>query len=111
MLPVTPRRRRARPVADAPIDALLPQGDELAKAWLVALLEQAPLQDAASILATELTHEGPLLCQAVLRAVADDSDLRRLEPGGTLTALAARTGALAGASGPVAISRAVDALG
>jgi len=105
-----PRRRRARPVADAPIDALLPRSEDLAKGWLLALLEQAPLDDAPAILATELTRDGPRMCDAVLRAVADDADLRRLEPGGALVPLAARVGELAGAAAPAAVARAVDAL-
>jgi GGDEF domain-containing protein len=110
MLPTPPRRRRARPVADAPIDALLPRSEDLAKGWLLALLEQAPLDDAPAILATDLTRDGPRVCDAVLRAIADDTDLRRLEPGGVLTPLAARAGELAGAAAPAAVSRAVDAL-
>ena len=110
MPPMPPRRRRARPVADAPIDALLPRSEDLAKGWLLALLEQAPLDDAPAILATDLTRDGPRVCDAVLRAIADDTDLRRLEPGGALTPLAARVGELAGAAAPAAVSRAVDAL-
>jgi GGDEF domain-containing protein len=97
-------------VADAPIDALLPRSEDLAKGWLLALLEQAPLDDAPAILATDLTRDGPRVCDAVLRALADDTDLRRLEPGGVLTPLAARAGELAGAAAPAAVSRAVDAL-
>jgi GGDEF domain-containing protein len=110
MLPVTPRGRRARPVADAPIESLLPQSEELAKGWLLALLEQSPLDDAPVILAADLSREGPRLCDAVLRAIADDTDLRRLQPGGVLTPLASRAGILAGATSPAAISRAIDAL-
>jgi GGDEF domain-containing protein len=110
MLPVPPRRRRARPVADAPIDLLLPRSEDLAKGWLLALLEQAPLDDAPGILATDLTRDGPRVCDAVLRAITDDTDLRRLEVGGALTPLAARAGELAGATKPAAISLAVDAL-
>ncbi len=110
MAPVPPRRRRARPVADAPIDALLPRSEELAKGWLLALLEQAPLNDAPAILATELTRDGPRVCDAVLRAIASDADLRRLEPGGALEPLAMRVGEIAGAASPAAVSGAVDAL-
>src|SRR6185437_3821281 len=110
MPPMPPRRRRARPVADAPIDALLPRSEDLAKGWLLALLEQAPLDDAPAILATELTRDGPRVCDAVLRAIADDTDLRRLEPGGALVPLAARVGELGGAAAPAAVARAVDAL-
>jgi GGDEF domain-containing protein len=110
MPPVPPRRRRARPVADAPIDSLLPRSEDLTKGWLLALLEQAPLDEAPGILATDLTRDGPRICDAVLRAITDDTDLRRLEAGGALTPLAARVGELAGATTPPAISLAVDAL-
>ncbi len=112
MPPFPPRRRRARPVADAPIDGLLPRTEELAKGWLLALLEQAPLRSAPVMLGAGLVDEGPQLCDAVLRALADDLELRRLEPDGALGALAARTGELAGAGGdPAATVQAVDALG
>ena len=110
MAPVPPRRRRARPVADAPIDALLSRSEELAKGWLLTLLEQSPLNDAPAILATELTRDGPLVCDAVLRAIASDADLRRLERGGVLQPLAARVGEMAGAASPATVSGAVDAL-
>src|ERR1700736_2507565 len=105
-----PRRRRARPVADAPVDALLARVDDLAKGWLLAVLESAPLQDAASILAGELAREGPRICAAVVRALASDDDLRRLEAGGPLESLASRAGELVGASRVQAITEAVEAL-
>src|SRR6266513_2552679 len=110
MVPGPPRRRRARPVADAPIDLLMARSEDVAKGWLLALLEQAPLDEAPAILAADLAREGPGVCGAVLRALADDADLRRLKPGGTLEPLAARVGELAGATGGDATSRAVDAL-
>ncbi|HEY8765189.1 MAG TPA: hypothetical protein VIM18_13425, partial [Solirubrobacteraceae bacterium] len=75
-----PRLRRARPVADAPIDALLLRVEDLTKGWLLALLEQAPLDDAPAILAADLARDGPRVCSAVVRALADESDLHRLEP-------------------------------
>jgi GGDEF domain-containing protein len=105
-----PRRRRARPVADAPVDALLLRVEDLAKGWLLALLEQAPLADAPSILAADLARDGPRACEAVVRALADDADLRRLEPGGALERLMAQVGDFAGAGSIDAVSRAVDAL-
>ena len=105
-----PRRRRARPVADAPIDALLVAAEDLAKGWLLALLEQAPLDDAPGILAADLTRDGPRICDAVVRALADDDDLRRIEPGGALEPLVSRAGEIAGAEDPEAKARAVDAL-
>ena len=105
-----PRRRRARPVADAPIDALLARAEDLAKGWLLALLESAPLDDAPGILAADLSRDGPRLCDAVVRALADDADLRRLEAGGALEGLAARAGAISGSATVAAASQAVDAL-
>jgi hypothetical protein len=92
MSPGPPRRRRARPVADAPVDALLARSEDLAKGWLLALLEQAPLDSLPAILASELARVGPRLCDALVRALAVDDDLRRLEAGGALAPLAARTG-------------------
>src|ERR1039458_7044961 len=93
-----PRRRRARPVADAPLDALLLATDDLTKGWLLALLEQAPLDEAPAILAVDLTRDGPRLCDALVRAISDDTDLRRLEPGGALEPLVAQAAELAGAA-------------
>jgi GGDEF domain-containing protein len=105
-----PRHRRARPVADAPINALLIGAEDLAKGWLLALLEQAPLDAAPEILAADLSRDGPRLCDAVVRALADDVDLRRIEPGGALEPLVARAAGFAGSSEPEAVSRAVGAL-
>src|ERR1019366_830479 len=105
-----PRRRRARPVADAPIDTLLLMTEGLTKGWLLALLEQASLDQAPAILAVDLTRDGPRLCDALVRAISDDTDLRRLEPGGALEPLVAQVGELAGAQTLEAVSRAVDAL-
>lgn len=110
MLTGPPRRRRARPVADAPIDSLLSQSEDLAKGWLLALLERVPLDEAPRIMSTDLTRDGPRVCEAMLRALATDTDERRLEPGGALVPLAGRIGELAGAAGAEATSHAVDAL-
>jgi GGDEF domain-containing protein len=105
-----PRRRRARPVADAPIEALLAHTEELAKGWLLAVLEQAPLVQAPEILAAELAREGPQVCEAIVRALANDGDLRRIEPGGGLELVVSRVGRLAGARDAEGTLRAVDAL-
>jgi GGDEF domain-containing protein len=112
MAPSVPRRRRARPVADVPIDLLVPQAPDLAKGWLLALVEDAPLQGAPALLGAGLVDEGPQLCEAVLRALADDRELRRLEVDGPLRSLATRVGEMAGAGHDAAAAvRAVDALG
>jgi GGDEF domain-containing protein len=110
MLPGPPRRRPARPVADASLDVLLDGCEDLAKGWLLALVEQAPLDEAARVLATDLRDEGPRLCQAIVRAITSDADQQRLKPGGALFALAGRAGELAGAGGPEGSAQAVDAL-
>ena len=106
-----PRWRRARPVADAPIEALLRRSEDLTKGWLLALLERAALEQAPSILAADLAREGPPLCNALVRALADDAELLLIEPGGTLEPLVSQAGELAGAEGAEASSSAVDALG
>lgn len=112
MAPDAPRRRRPRPVADAPIDGLLARTEDLAKGWLLALLSEAPLHEAPGILTDSLTRDGPRVCDAALRALADDRDLRRLQAGGALRPLAARVGEMVGTAGAdaAAVSRAVDAL-
>jgi hypothetical protein len=95
-----PRRSPARPVADTPIEPLLFHVEDLAKGWLLAVLEEEPLERAGAILGTELGREGPSICEAVLRALVSDEDLARLEPGGRLEALGTRAGELTGARGP-----------
>jgi GGDEF domain-containing protein len=84
--------------------------DELTKGWLLALLEHASLDDAPGILAADLPRDGPRVCEAVVRALANDADLRRIEPDGQLELLVARTGQLAGATTPEASIGAVDTL-
>lgn len=105
-----PRRRRARPVADAPIDALLARVDDLTKGWLVALLEQLPLGRASSVLAADLARDGPRICDALIRALADDNELRRLGPDGSLEQLASRAGDVCRGADAVTASSAIDAL-
>jgi GGDEF domain-containing protein len=97
-------------VADAPVDALLVRAEDLAKGWLLALIEQVALDEMPSILAADLARDGPRLCDALVRALADDTDLRRLQLGGALEPLAATVGELTGANGLEATERAIDAL-
>ncbi|MDQ6776363.1 MAG: hypothetical protein M3071_09140 [Actinomycetota bacterium] len=97
-------------MADAPVDALLARVEDLTKGWLLALLEQRELEDAPAILAADVVRDGPRLCGAVVRALADDHDLRRLELGGALERLASRSGEMAGTVKPEPSVRAVDTL-
>jgi hypothetical protein len=105
-----PRRRRPRPVASAGVEALLLRGEELAKGWLLALVEDAPLEQAAAILAGEIARDGPRICDAAVRAIQDEADLRRIEREGVLEPLASRTGELAGAESAETAAHAVEAL-
>jgi GGDEF domain-containing protein len=99
----------ARPVADAPVAALTAAPDALARDWLVALLAQAPLVDAAQVPVADLAREAPALCGAIVRALASELELERLSQG-DLHGLAARAGALAGARDAAAIVEAVEVL-
>jgi GGDEF domain-containing protein len=89
---------------------LLSRSEDLAKGWLLALLEDAPLAAAPTIVGADLSRDGPRVCQAVLRALVSDTDLEHLRPGGQLTSLVSRIGEMAGAHEPEEISLAVDAL-
>src|SRR5579859_7891759 len=110
MQPRPPRPRRARPVADAPIDELLARSEDLAKGWLLALLERSPLEDARVITTSAIVSDGPRICRAMLSALAHDRDLARLEPGAMLDPLVASVGGLGGASGTEGVLQAVEAL-
>ena len=78
MQPGPPRRRPARPLPEAPIEALAADAERLAKGWLLAVIEREPLSEAAGILAEEWAAEGPRVCEAVVRALGSDEALERL---------------------------------
>jgi GGDEF domain-containing protein len=105
-----PRRRRPRPVVSAGLESLPSRSEELAKSWLVTLVEDAPLEAAAAILAGDVARDGPRICDAVVRALYDEGDLRRIERDGVLEPLASRVGELAGAGDVVAAAHAVETL-
>jgi hypothetical protein len=105
-----PRRRPARPVADVPVEALVERSEDVAKGWLLALVEQEPLAAAPSILAAELAQDGPAICAALVRALASDAELERISAGGELDELVSRTGEVVGANTAETALRAVDAL-
>jgi GGDEF domain-containing protein len=103
-MPDPPRARRPRPVADAPVAALVDRAEGLAKGWLLALVERRPLARAADVPAGELGREGPALCAALAEALASDEALADfLLKGGAV-------GRLAGARDPAAVAEAVEAL-
>jgi GGDEF domain-containing protein len=97
-------------VSDAALERLAQHAEELAKAWLVELIERRPLQDAAELVAGGLPREGPRLCAAVVRALGSDHELAALEPGGASEGLAVHAGELVGAHEPAAVLEALAAL-
>jgi GGDEF domain-containing protein len=105
----TVHRRSPRAVADAPVGSLA-DGTVVTKAWLVALIDAAPLREAGGVPAGQLAAEGPALCAAVLEALGSQAALDRLRPGGDRAELAARAAQLAGAPGPAAAVVAIEAL-
>src|SRR5436190_9440438 len=50
---------RARPVADAPVDALVAAAEDVAKAWVLELVAGAPLSAAGELPLGELAREAP----------------------------------------------------
>jgi GGDEF domain-containing protein len=69
---------RPRPVADPVVDAVAARPDEVARRWLLALLESAPLAAAPGVPVDALAKDGPAFCAAVMSAVRSDEALATL---------------------------------
>jgi GGDEF domain-containing protein len=83
----------------------------LAKAWLLALVADAPLAEAGAVPAAELARGGPALCAGVLAALGSDAELERLVGGHNGRAAAgAGIARLTGARTPAAVADGVEAL-
>jgi GGDEF domain-containing protein len=96
-------------VAEAPVEALVAEADELARDWLLALLAEVPLAAAGDVPVAELARHAPALCAAIARALASDAELDRLAAG-DLVPLAARAGRLAGATDPAGAAAGIESL-
>jgi GGDEF domain-containing protein len=83
----TPRRRRARPVGDESVRRLGERGEELAKGWLIELIEQAPLARVPALASEPLLAAAPRLCAAVAGALCSERELAAFGPGGEHEAL------------------------
>jgi GGDEF domain-containing protein len=105
-----PHRRPGRPVADAPIERLLARPEDVARNWMFALLSQVELHQAPGVITEPFTRDGPRVCDAALRALVEDADLRRLARDGALWPLVSRVGEMTGSPAPGHVLRAVDAL-
>jgi GGDEF domain-containing protein len=108
MQPGPPRRRPGRAVPDASLDALRLRVEDLAKGWLLALVEDAPLERVAELPVADLAREGPAVCDSVVRALADDRELERIGHGGVLPRL--WSGDPRSAVAAEAVVHAIDAL-
>jgi GGDEF domain-containing protein len=106
----TPRARRARPVWDARVTRLLDRSDELAKGWVLELLERRPLARAESLRIGRLAAGGPPLCAAIVRALGGDAELVALMPDGELAPVLKELATLVDADGPFELSAALELL-
>ena len=103
---------RPRPVADPVVDAVAARPDEVARRWLVALLESAPLASAADVPVDALAQDGPAFCAAVLSAVGSDEALATLaesaaSPGSELMRLSGASDGPGAVAAAEALRRAV----
>jgi GGDEF domain-containing protein len=103
---------RPRPVADPVVDAVAAHPDEVARRWLLALLESAPLAAATDVPVDALAKDGPAFCAAVLRAVGSDEALATLaesaaSPGSELMRLSGASDGPSAVSAAEALRRAV----
>jgi GGDEF domain-containing protein len=103
---------RARPVAEAPVDALLVMAEELARRWAIALIRARPLERIGEVPLEDLAREAPALCAQAVRALCSDGELERMVGGGgdQDTSPASRLAALAGAPDSRSAVAAVEAL-
>jgi hypothetical protein len=113
-----PRRHstpRARPVAEAPVGALLARADELARDWVVALILARPLERIGELHLETLAREAPALCAQMIRALSSDAELERIAAGDPArssgdSASAVRLQALAGPGDAQSAIAAIEAL-
>lgn len=89
------------------VDAL---ASAVAKGWLLELIDAAPLEAADAVPAGPISAEGPLLAEAMLRALASDAELERLDHEGDLEPLAAAVVRLSGVADGGGAVRAVELL-
>jgi hypothetical protein len=76
--PSSVRLAGARPVADAPVQALVDRADELARRWASALVAARPLAEMTAVPLEDLAREAPGLCARLARALGSDGELEQL---------------------------------
>ncbi len=112
-----PRRvsSAVRAVADHSIEGLQARGEELARAWAIALIRAGSMERMGGIPLENLSREAPALCEQVLRALQSDVDLERLTGGAAPNgreqrAQAKELAAVTGARDAEGVVEAVEAL-
>jgi hypothetical protein len=68
----------ARPLADAPVEALVARADELARRWAVSLVGARALRELAEVPLQEVAREAPGLCAQLARALSSEVELAQL---------------------------------
>jgi hypothetical protein len=76
--PASARLAGARPVADAPVNALIARADELARRWACAMIAARPLAEMAEVPLEDLAREAPAICTQLARALSSDGELEQL---------------------------------
>jgi hypothetical protein len=76
-----PPPARARPVADAPAEALAARAEELARRWAVALILTRPLAEMATVPLGQIAGAAPELCASISRALRSEEELISLAGG------------------------------
>ncbi len=94
------------------MDAVAARPDEVARRWLLALLESAPLDAATKVPVDALAQDGPAFCAAVLTLVSSDEALSTLvesasSPGAELMRLSGASDGPGAVAAAEALRRAV----
>ncbi len=66
---------RARPVADAPVEALVARAEELTQRWAIALILDRPPAEMATVPLEEITLVAPELCISIANALRSEKEL------------------------------------
>ena len=77
-----PKIRRLPAALDAPLHRLGEAREEITKAWLMRVLERASLEEVERMQTDRIARELPELVSDIVRAMGEDSEYARLEPGG-----------------------------
>jgi GGDEF domain-containing protein len=106
---------RARALAELPLEDLTGRTDELARAWVVALIVSRSPSAIGEIPLEDLARDGPRLCAQMLRALESDAELERLtqpppDPGRDAPPSAKMLAGLAGAGDVRSVVAATEAL-